>query len=167
VEQVRDQAAANAGHPAILAYAIGNEISPSIVRWHGRRPVERFLERLHRAVKDEDPDGLVTYANYPSTEYLDLPFLDIACFNVFLESAEAFRSYLARLQNIAGDRPLLIGELGLDSRTHGTVRQYALVRAQLQTADSLGCAGAFVFSWTDEWHRGGSDVTGWDFGLTD
>src|SRR5262249_50501537 len=74
VEQVRDQAAANAGHPAILAYAIGNEISPSIVRWHGRRPVERFLERLHRAVKDEDPDGLVTYANYPSTEYLDLPF---------------------------------------------------------------------------------------------
>ena len=30
-----------------------------------------------------------------------------------------------------------------------------------------GCAGAFVFSWTDEWHRGGKDVEDWDFGLTD
>src|SRR5262249_49481564 len=160
----RQQVAAIAGHPAILGYSIGNEIPPSIVRWHGRRPVERFLERLHRAAKAEDPDGLVTYANYPSTEYLDLPFLDMACFNLFLESAEAFRSYLARLQNIAGDRPLLIGELGLDSRSHGTVRQYELVRAQLHAAASSGCAGAFVFSWTDEWHRDGREVTGWDFG---
>ena len=32
-----------AGHPAILAYAIGNEIPASIVRWHGRRRTERFL----------------------------------------------------------------------------------------------------------------------------
>src|SRR5262249_5439924 len=30
-----------------------------------------------------------------------------------------------------------------------------------------GCAGAFVFAWTDEWHRGGHDVTDWDFGLVD
>ncbi len=29
-----------------------------------------------------------------------------------------------------------------------------------------GCAGAFVFAWTDEWHRGGFDVEDWDFGLT-
>ena len=30
-----------------------------------------------------------------------------------------------------------------------------------------GCAGAFVFAWTDEWHRGGYDIEDWDFGLTD
>ena len=30
-----------------------------------------------------------------------------------------------------------------------------------------GCAGAFVFAWTDEWHRGGHDIEDWDFGLTD
>src|SRR5439155_20222078 len=29
-----------------------------------------------------------------------------------------------------------------------------------------GCAGAFVFAWTDEWHRGGHDIRDWCFGLT-
>ena len=28
-------------------------------------------------------------------------------------------------------------------------------------------AGVFVFSWTDEWHRGGFDIEDWDFGLVD
>ena len=87
-----------------------------IVRWHGRTPYERFIERLYSAAKDEDPDALVTYVNYPSTEYLQLPFLDLLCFNVYLESEELLEAYLARLQNVAGDRPLLMTELGLDSR---------------------------------------------------
>ena len=40
-----------AGHSAVLCFAVGNEIPPSIVRWHGRRRIERFLERLYRAAK--------------------------------------------------------------------------------------------------------------------
>jgi len=44
----------------------------------------------------------VTYVNYPTTEYLRLPFLDFVCFNVYLESQDRFEAYLARLQNIAG-----------------------------------------------------------------
>ena len=35
------------GHRAILAYTIGNEIPPPIVRWYGRRRIERFLHRLY------------------------------------------------------------------------------------------------------------------------
>ena len=62
-------------HPAILAYTIGNEIPASMVRWYGHRRVERFLKRLYWRVKQQDPMGLVTYVNYPSTEYLQLPFL--------------------------------------------------------------------------------------------
>src|SRR5207249_5771317 len=83
------------------------------------RKVERYLERLYRIVKEEDPDGLVTYVNYPTTEYLRLPFLDFVCFNVYLESQHRFEAYLARLQNIAGDRPLLMSELGLDALRNG------------------------------------------------
>ncbi len=101
---VRAQVRSCAGHPALLCYAIGNEIPASIVRWLGRDRVERYLERLFRAAKAEDPEGLVTYANYPSTEYLQLPFLDLVCFNVYLESQEPLEAYLARLQNLAGDR---------------------------------------------------------------
>ena len=102
-------------HPAILAYSLGNEIPASIVRWHGRRKIEQYLEKLYCAIKAEDPGGTVTYVNYPSTEYLQLPFLDFFCFNVYLESQERFAACLARLQNIAGDAPLIMGEVGLDS----------------------------------------------------
>src|SRR2546425_1013422 len=155
-----------AGHPAILCYAIGNEIPAPIVRWHGRRAVERHLERLYCAAKEEDPDGLVTYVNYPTTEYLDLPFLDLVCFNVYLESQDRLKAYLARLQNLAGNRPLIMSELGLDSLRNGERAQAQTLDWQIRTTFALGCAGVFVFSWTDEWHRHGSDVADWRFGLT-
>jgi hypothetical protein len=156
-----------AGHPAVLCYAIGNEIPAPIVRWYGKRRVEQYLERLYRAAKQEDPEGLFTYVNYPTTEYLQLPFLDLVCFNVYLETQERLEAYLARLQNIAGDRPLLMGEIGLDSRRHGEYIQADVLDWQIRTIFAAGCAGTFVFAWTDEWHRGGYDIQDWDFGLTD
>jgi GT2 family glycosyltransferase len=166
-EWLRAGVRACAGHPAVLCYTIGNEIRSSVVRWHGHRRVERCLERLYRAAKAEDPNGLVTYVNYPSTEYLQLPFIDFVSFNVYLESQERLESYLARLHNIAGDRPLVMAEIGLDSYRHGEDAQARALEWQVRTAFAAGCAGAFVFSWTDEWFAGGSEVQDWDFGLTD
>lgn len=165
VNRVADGARTLAGHPALLCFAIGNEIPASIVRWHGRRRVERFLERLYRAVKAEDPGALVTYVNFPTTEYLQLPFLDLQCFNVYLETREQLEAYFARLQNIAGEKPLLMAEIGLDSRRNGLDKQAESLDWQVRTAFSAGCSGAFVFAWTDEWHRGGHDIDDWDFGL--
>ena len=89
-----------AGHPAVLCYAVGNEIPASVVRWYGKARVERFIRQLCAAVKAEDPAALVTYVNFPTTEYLDLPFLDFVAFNVYLETKDQLRSYLARLQNL-------------------------------------------------------------------
>ncbi len=163
---VRAGVRACAGHPAVLCYAIGNEIPAPIVRWHGRRRIERYLERLYRAAKAEDPDGLVTYVNYPSTEYLQLPFVDLVCFNVYLEAQERLEAYLARLQNLVGDRPLIMSEIGLDSRRNGEEEQARMLDWQVRSAFASGCAGAFVYAWTDEWHRAGADVDDWDFGLT-
>jgi hypothetical protein len=137
------------------------------VRWHGRRRIEQHLKNLYRLVKAEDPAGLVTYVNYPSTEYLQLPFLDFVCFNVYLESQEKLEAYLARLQNITDDRPLVIAEIGLDSRRNGEDAQARSVSWQVRTSFARGCAGAFVFAWTDEWFRGGHEIEDWDFGLTD
>src|SRR5262245_39046291 len=155
-----------AGHPAVLCYNIGNEIRASIVRWQGHRRVVRCLERLYQAAKSEDPDGLVTYVNYPSTEYLQLPFLDFVSFNVSLESQERLESYLARLHNIAGDQPLVMAEIGLDSYRNGEETQARVLDWQIRTAFAAGCAGAFVFAWTDEWFAGGTEVEDWNFGLT-
>lgn len=156
-----------AGHPALLGFTVGNEIPAAIVRWHGRERVERFLERLTRAVREEDPGALVTYVNYPTTEYLRLAFVDLVCFNVYLEDPEDLRGYLARLQNLAGEKPLLLAEVGLDSRRNGRQAQAASLAWQVTTAFAAGCAGALVFAWTDEWYRGGVEVDDWDFGLTD
>ncbi len=166
VDGARRVAAPLAGHPALLGFAVGNEIPASIVRWHGRRKIERFLERLCEAVKSEDPAALVTYANYPSTEYLQLPFLDFATFNVYLEEPRELDRYLARLQTLAGDKPLLVGELGLDSRRHGLHEQASAIERQVETTFAAGATGVFVFSWTDEWYRGGVPIEDWDFGLT-
>ncbi len=167
VERVRAGVRACSGHPAVLAYAVGNEIPAPVVRWHGRRAIERFVGRLADAARDADPAGLVTYVNYPTTEYLELPFLDFACFNVYLESRDRLNAYLARLHNLAGDRPLVLAELGLDSLRHGEVTQARVLDWQVRTVFAAGGAGAFVFAWTDEWHRGGFDVEDWAFGLTD
>src|SRR5258706_11361685 len=146
--RVRAGVRACAGHPAVLCYAIGNEIPAPIVRWHGRHRIERFLERLYRAAKAEDPGALVTYVNYPSTEYLQLPFIDLVCFNVFLEKRERLEAYLGRLQNLAEDRPLLMTEIGLDSRRNGEDEQATALQWQLATVFGSGCARAFVFAWT-------------------
>jgi GT2 family glycosyltransferase len=165
--RVRAAVAGCAGHPAVLGYLVGNEIPASIVRWHGRARVERFVERLRRAVEQEDPGALVTYASFPSTEYLELPGLDFVSFNVYLEDPVRLAAYVARLQNLAGERPLVMSELGLDSSRHGCEAQARGLREQVRTSFEGGCAGAFLFAWTDEWHTGGAEVTDWDFGLVD
>jgi O-antigen biosynthesis protein len=167
VDRVRAQAATCAGHPAVLSFAVGNEIPTPIVRWHGRRRVERFIERLCKAVRAEDADALLTYVNYPSTEYLRLPFVDFLSFNVYLDDRREVSKYLARLQNLAGEKPLLIAEIGADSIRQGVQGQAEAVGSQVEAAFSAGCAGTFVFAWTDEWHRGEDEVLDWDFGVTD
>lgn len=164
---IRSKVRTCAGHPALLCYSLGNEIPSGLARWLGRARIENYLREINDAVREEDPDGLITYVNYPTTEYLDLPFLDFLAFNVYLERQDRLAAYLARLQNIAGDRPLVMSELGFDSLRHGTVTQAEVLDWQVRTTFRSGCAGAVIFSWTDEWFRGGADVNDWEFGLTD
>ena len=97
---------------------------------------------------------------------MHLPFLDFLSFNVYLETRDHLDAYLARLQNLAGDRPLVMAEIGLDSKRNGLEGQAETLQWQIEAAFEGGCAGAFIFAWTDEWHRGGQDVEDWDFGLT-
>ncbi len=136
-ERVRAAVRACAGHPAVLCYVIGNEIPVSIVRWYGAWRIERFLRRLYRAVKAEAPGALVTYVNFPTTEYLQLPFLDFCCFNVYLEERAKLEAYLAQLQNLAGDRPLVMAEIGLDSHRKGEIQQAEVLDWQIRVRRSL------------------------------
>lgn len=154
-------------HPAVLLTALGNEIPVAVVRWHGASRVERFLRELYDEAKTVAPDGILTYVNYPPTEYLDLPFLDVCAFNVYLHRETDLRVYLTHLQHIAGNRPLLLTELGADSIRESEEGQAALTSMQLRAAFAEGASGAVVFTWTDDWWRGGEKVDGWAFGLVD
>jgi O-antigen biosynthesis protein len=154
-------------HPAILTFALGNEIPPGVVRWHGRVRVERFIRLLFADAKAASPDSLFTYVNFPPTEFLDLSFLDICAFNVYLHREPELRAYLARLQHIAGQKPLLLAEAGADSIREGEARQAEITSMHIRTAFEEGACGAIAFAWTDEWWRGGHPVEDWKFGLVD
>ena len=150
----------------IAAYSIGNEIRSDIVRWHGPRAVSGFLAELRDLGKQTEPDALFTYSNYPSTEYLDLSFLDFISFNVYLHREEDFRRYFTHLLGQAGELPLILSETGMDTIREGEDHQAELLAWQGQAAFELGLGGFIVFAFTDECHRGGSEITDWAFGLT-
>jgi glycosyltransferase involved in cell wall biosynthesis len=125
------------------------------------------LSALVAEVHAADPEMPATYVNFPTTEFLAVDGQDLECFNVFLEDPCALRRYLRHLQVISGSRPLVISELGLSASVHGEAGQAESLRACLAEVDEAGCAGATVFSWTDEWGVGGEPVEGWEFGVTD
>ena len=166
-DQLAKQARLLAKRPEVAAVLVGNEINATLVRWLGPRRVLSFLETLIDSTKQAAPETLVTYANYPSTEYLLPENADFAAYNLYLENRPAFARYLARLQNLAGDRPLVITEFGIDARQHGLERQAETLAWQREVTAESGAAGNFVFSFTDDWHRGGEQVTGWEFGVVD
>jgi O-antigen biosynthesis protein len=158
-------------HPATFAYLIGNEIPPEIVRWHGAKHIRSFLGNLFDFAKAADPDRFVSYANFPSTEYLEIDFADFLAFNVYLHREEDFRRYLFHLHNLAGDRPLVLTEIGIDSISQGLNFQAKALSWQLRAGFETGVAGTVIFSWTDDWHAysgpEGFQVDEWAFGLVD
>jgi GT2 family glycosyltransferase len=158
-------------HPAMFAYLVGNEIPPEIVRWYGAKRISRFLRELVDVAKTTDPDALVSYANFPSTEYLETDFTDFLAFNVYLHREADFRRYLFHLLNLAGDRPLVLTEIGMDSIREGLKPQADALSCQLGASFEMGVAGTVIFSWTDDWYAfsgaEGFQVDDWAFGLVD
>ena len=161
------QVRALSGHPAVLMFALGNEIPAGVVRWHGRTRVERFLRQLYLDAKWAAPGSLFTYVNFPPTEFLDLSCYDVCAFNLYLHREEELRAYLARLQHVAGDKPLLLAEAGADSTREGAAGQAAITSMHFRAAFEEGASGAVAFTWTDDWWRGGQPVADWSFGLVD
>jgi GT2 family glycosyltransferase len=167
IRAIGDQVRAIANHPALLLTSIGNEIPAGVVRWHGRRHVEAFLRAAFDEARSAAPDMLLTYVNFPPTEFLELPFLDVYAFNVYLHDEAAMRAYVARLHHVAGNRPLLLAECGADSQRETPDGQARIAAMQARVAFSEGACGAIMFAWTDEWWRAGVAIEDWSFGLVD
>jgi GT2 family glycosyltransferase len=162
---VRDAARACRNHPALFALSVVNEIPPDVARWTGREPIERFIDELVDVAHQEDPQTLVTFAGFPPVEYLRPRAVDFYTMNVYLHKREELRSYLQRLQNLADEKPLLLGEYGIDSLRNGEDEQADLLAMHLQEVYGQGLAGTCCFSYTDEWFTGGHPINDWAFGL--
>ncbi len=156
---------ANAGHPAVFGYLVGNEISPTMVRWLGVRRVTEFVEHLIRIARAIDKDVLFSYASFPPTEFLLPQNVDFFCFNVYLHDQCDFERYLLRLQNLAEDRPLILGEFGMDTIRHPQEEQAEMLSWHVDSVVKCGLAGTIFFAWTDEWFTGEQEITDWAFGL--
>ena len=165
-QTVRQAAKDCAGHPAVFALSVVNEIPAEIVRWSGARRVERFIDELVDEARDAEPSGLYTFTSFPPTEFLQPESPDFVCFNVYLHHRQTLEAYLARLQTLAGSRPLVLGEFGMDAIRESEAAQSEFLTWQIETTFREGLAGTFVFSFTDDWFRGGMQIENWAFGLT-
>lgn len=163
---VRDAARKCGNHPAVLAISVVNEIPPDLVRLCRREAIEAFIDELVSIGRVEAPNCLFTFANFPTTEYLRPREIDFVCFNIYLHDNNAFRNYLARLQNIAGELPLLLGEYGVDTKQENTeAGQAEVLDRQIRAIFDEGAVGTFVFSFTDDWFVHGWQIEDWAFGL--
>ena len=156
-----------ASHPALAGVYVANEIPTDLVRWMGPSRVLRVIEDLIALGKRHAPRLLFAYANYPSTEYLEPENADFTAFNIYLEHADDYRAYLKRLHHLAGDRPLVVSEFGLDSRRNGFQKQAETLAWAARIAAEEETAGFTVYAWSDRWWNAGAEVTDWDFGLVD
>jgi GT2 family glycosyltransferase len=156
---------AHKGHPAVFGFLVGNEIPSHMVRWLGPRRVTEFLESLIYMAKRANPDVLYSYASFPPTEYLLPQNVDFLTFNVYLHRRGDFQRYLARLQNLAEDRPLILGEFGMDTIRHPEEEQEDMLSWHIEDVVRGGLAGTIIYAWTDEWFRGGQEILDWAFGL--
>jgi GT2 family glycosyltransferase len=166
VEAVRNAVTLCKAHPAVFAYSVVNEVPAEIVRWSGPAAIEKFIDHLVGVAKQIDPECLCTFANFPPTEFLNPEGVDFVSFNIYLHETGALERYLARLQMLADTKPLLLTELGMDSLREGEPRKSQALSEQLEVTFRAGLAGAVVFSYTDDWFRGGMQIEDWAFGLT-
>ena len=166
-EAVRHAARQCGNHPATFAISVVNEMPAEVVRFIGNKKVEKFVQELIAIVKEEAPECLATFANYPPTEFLNPAGTDFMCFNVYLHDDKVLRNYLARLQSIAQDKPLMLGEYGIDTMKEKTEEQQAdILERHIRAVFDEGLVGTFIFSYTDDWFTGGYQIQDWAFGIT-
>jgi len=168
-QRMRGEAARWRGHPALAGWVVANEIQPDMVRWLGEDWVRRALDRMILAGRAADPGALFWYAGFPLSEWLVPDAADLLGMNLYLEDEEALRRYLRRLHLLAGHRPLMIGEFGIDRLRHGDAVQAEWLGRAIRAGWDEGACGLMWFNWSDAWRdaRTNQPVTGWRFGLTD
>lgn len=158
---------ASKNHPALWCWIVGNELPVDVVRRIGWRQAQILLEEMVDFIHQLAPQTWAAYASFPPTLPLQPRNADISLFNLYLEEEEKLQNYLPLLQTWSGGKPVLLGEFGLDARSHGEQKQARLLSASWQQICAHGLAGWTAFCWSDRWWSAGADLSCWQFGLTE
>ena len=153
-----------------LAYLVGNEIPPDIVRWYGPERVAalpaRARRRGRRRVDARRARRATRTSRRPSTSTTD--FLDFVASTSTCTARTDFRRYLAPAAQHRGRpaaRPDRVRHR-LDPRRARTQAATLSWQVRAGVRDRAPPAPV-VFSWTDDWFTGGHQIADWAFGLVD
>jgi cellulose synthase/poly-beta-1,6-N-acetylglucosamine synthase-like glycosyltransferase len=144
---------------ALLGWVIGNEIPENALLKYGNAFYEKVLKRIYDEIKKVDPVHPVTHSNWPLAKSLDLSFLDIISFNVYPVwptevISRGYGNYIHDIiKPIAGSKPLLITEFGINSLESGDDGQARTVKDCWNELGKQDVCGGIVFSFADEWWK--------------
>jgi cellulose synthase/poly-beta-1,6-N-acetylglucosamine synthase-like glycosyltransferase len=144
---------------ALLGWVIGNEIPENALLKYGNRFYEQAIHSIYNAIKRVDSVHPVTHSNWPLARSLNLSFLDIISFNVYPVwptevVSRGYGNYIHDiLKPIAGSKPLLITEFGINSLESGDEGQARTIKACWQEIKKQNTCGGIVFSFADEWWK--------------
>jgi hypothetical protein len=163
-------------HPAILMWSVWNDMpfqwskGGSILKKYDIAVIQSFLKGLCDAVKEADPNHLVTGSNILGNpgEEIGADFLDVISFNAYLgisewmsgefdiELAKRQAEQIEYLASLKHKKPGIIMEMGYSTycKLHDQGR---VIGAQIKTADSK-TAGVVIFQWSDGWEKAGNPL---------
>jgi cellulose synthase/poly-beta-1,6-N-acetylglucosamine synthase-like glycosyltransferase len=144
---------------ALLGWVIGNEIPENALLKYGNGLYERAIKEIYDEMKKVDPVHPVTHSNWPLAKSLNLSFLDIVSFNVYPVwptevISRGYGNYIRDiLKPIAGSKPLLVTEFGINSLESGNEGQAQTIKNCWEEIKKQNTCGGIVFSFADEWWK--------------
>jgi O-antigen biosynthesis protein len=145
--------------PALLAWLLGNEVPSAALNGGGDTLITAELVKLYQAVKALDATHPISHSNWVTTKDLDLRFMDFSSFNVYplwppQVVALGYDRYIERvLRPIAGDKPLLMTEFGVNTIEAGEQEQGEILTKTWQALRRTDAAGGVVMEFADEWWK--------------
>ena len=161
-------------HPAILMWSLWNDMpfkwskEGSVLKKYDKRVVNAFMKDIYKAVKEKDPNHLVTGSNILGENGDDIgaDFLDVVGFNAFLGITDWFNGdfslkkarkqvkTIEKMTCLERKKPGLILETGYSTYCR-KYSQDKVIDTQIRVAGTK-VAGVVVFQWADGWHKAGN-----------
>jgi hypothetical protein len=152
----------------ILAWELGNEIPAQLLQKVKADTIEHEMKDLYNSIKALDPNHFIIHGNWPPTKNLNFTFFDLSAFNVYPVwppevVAHGYGNYISTfLQPIAGKKPLLVTEFGVNSLEAGEDDQARITGQCWKDLIQAGSCGGVVFSFADEWWKNYDNPVGAD-----